>query len=399
MSALVFIHIPKVAGTSHREYLSQVYGEESIFWYGLDSEAEIFNKKELAKAPVVGGHRPLEFYPPAYKALYTTIIRDPLERAVSFFNYRATASAETGDERWLEKRATALSHWLAQGIDQSSMLKSIENCEEFRRDISNLQCRYLSRHGATFAGVRKTFQQTNIMVGVFDQLQKFNGFFQSELSFFIENNLRANTASNGYSAEILAEPGLVELIRSLNVEDQRLYDFVRYEHAGLYIDADNLPEIRKRVPRPKPIVEPEPEPIIVVDPDSIDWRKVQVFSKGILKVVPGAPTMVVVIIKNDTNDHLVFSKTEGGNCAIGWQFQDKSGRKVADIEGVAQGEQIVPPGQSKQVIVSLQIEPHQVHGVKAHFVEYSIFVNNRSVREEYPLNSSWAIVHMEHPAN
>jgi hypothetical protein len=393
MSALVYIHIPKAAGTSHREYLTRVYGKKSIFWYGLNSESEIFNKKEVAKAPVVGGHRPLGFYPAAYKALYTSIIRDPVERAVSFFNYRTAKPSEKYDKKWVKEQESALEYWRAHGIDPASMRKSIENCEEFRRDISNLQCRYLSRHGATFTGVRKTFQQTNMIVGVFDHLQKFNGFFQSELSYAIENNLRANTASTGYSAEILAEPGLVELIRSLNAEDQRLYDFVRYEHAGLYVDADNLSEIRKQVPIPKP------QSVKPAESEPVEWQKVQIFSKGILKVVPGTPTEVVLIIKNGSHQKLVFSKPAGDNCAIAWHFQEKSGKQIVGLEGISQAEQVVPPGQSRQVIVSFQIEPEQVQGVKPRSIEYSIVEKNRRVRDEFPLNSSWAIVHMEHLAN
>ena len=85
-------------------------------------------------------------------------------------------------------------------------------------------------------------------------------------------------SSKGYSDEILAEPGLVELIRSLNAEDQRLYDFVRYEHAGLYIGADNLAEIRNRVPDAETRRQNSPPPV------PIDWGKVQIFSKCFMKI-------------------------------------------------------------------------------------------------------------------
>ncbi|MEZ5571596.1 MAG: sulfotransferase family 2 domain-containing protein [Halioglobus sp.] len=392
MSTLVYLHIPKAAGTSHRQYLAQVYGEDAIFWYGLNSDAGKFNPKELASAPVVGGHRPLEFFPKSFPAIYTSILRDPVERAVSFFNYCA-APPNAGTEQWKKEREAGLARWRSRGVDPESMINSIENCKQFREEISNLQCQYLSRHGANFSGVRKTLHEEDMVIGVFDQLHQFNGFFQSELAYPIENSRRANAGSAGYSARILAEPGLVELIRSLNVEDQRLYDFVRFEHGGLYAGVDSLSEARKRVPTL------EKRSNLTATSAPFDWKGVNIYCKGILQIATGKVTRVPLVIRNESRQNLIFSKEENGNSAIGWQFKDNEGKNIEKIQGIAHIEQVIPPGESKCVVVGLTLDHDPLHNEFPRSVEFSIVENNRWVREEHPLNSSWAILYAEQPEN
>ena len=87
-----------------------------------------------------------------------------------------------------------------------------------------------------------------MVIGVFDKLPLFNDFLQTELNFPIENRVHANAGREGYAANIFSEPGVANLIRSLNVEDQLLYDFFRFERAGIYVGVNNVDVVRKNVP-------------------------------------------------------------------------------------------------------------------------------------------------------
>jgi len=382
MSALVYLHIPKVAGTSHRQYLEQVYGEEAMFWYGLDSEAAKFSQRELDSARIVGGHRPLKFYPKSYRALYTTLLRDPVERAVSLFNYRS-AQPRAGAPEWKKQREAEVEHWRSKGVDPSSMIRSIEKCPKFRRELQNYHCYYLSRHGATFAGVRKTLQEENMIIGLTEQFQQFNDFLRTEFLYPWENKQKANAGKSGYSAEVLAEPGLVELIRSLNKEDQRLYDFVRFEHHGLYVGVEDFASVKKQLPKPRGELAHPPEPI--------NWKAVQLFSKGLVAKIPGK-LRIPLVIQNGTTQELVFSTKDRSGSAIGWQFRDATSKAIASLQGIAYIDQIIPPRGINQLIIELSLDEDNFRRESPRSVEFSFVENNRQVRDEFPMTSCWAVL-------
>lgn len=381
---LVYLHIPKAAGTAQRESLGRVYGKENVFWYGRDSSATEFDIDELGSSLAVGGHRALDFYPRSFKALYTSILRDPVQRAVSFFNYCSVLTND-GPATLAKEREKELAIWRRRGLDPSSMRRSIENCEEFRREINNFQCRYLSRNGATFKGVRQTLETENMVIGVVDQLQLLDEFLQSELEFpIIEYKRKINVGSSGYSSEILAEPGLAELIRSLNSEDQRLYDFVQFECGGLYARAVIASELKQRVP----IMQRSDN--LAEDSTSLNWKNVRIFSKGLLALSTEKPMLVTLVILNGTRESILFSAEDDSAYAIGWEFQDESGSYIDSIKGIARTEQAVLPGESKMVHFRFELDEDQLRGENPCNVEFSIVDNNKWMREENPFNSAWA---------
>ncbi|MEZ5569492.1 MAG: sulfotransferase family 2 domain-containing protein [Halioglobus sp.] len=405
MLPLVYLHIPKAAGTSHRQYLFQVYSENAVFWYGLNSDAERFVASEVNASAVIGGHRPLHFYPPSFNAVYSSILRDPVERAVSFFNY-CSAPPVLGTESWRQQREADLKAWRDKGVDPGSMLRSIKNSHDFRREISNLQCQYLSRHGATFSGVRKTLEEEDMVVGVFDRLDLFNEFFQRELGYPIENKRKANAGTVGYSEDILAEPGLVDVIRSLNTEDQRLYDYVRFECRGIYSGTGDLTPLRAGVPRAvanactKQVSgdlagsNADPETSVVSkaplkDPVEFPWGNVHIFTRGLVMLRTDSQVVVTLIVRNDAEGPLEFAGDDPGTCSIGWQFRNASGGFIESMKGVARVRQRIPAKGLKAVQVMLQVTPEQLLNERPTVIEFSLVKGDDWLRERYPLNCAW----------
>ena len=383
--SLVYLHIPKSAGTSHRGYLHKVFGEDALFWYGLHSEAKRFNADEVGMSFALGGHRPLTFYPRSLDALYTSVVRDPVERAVSFFNYCIDEGGAVSGG-WQEKRQKEIIKWQEKGIDSSSLSRSIERCKPFRKMVSNLQCSYLSRYEPTFEGVLKTLEEESMVIGVFDKLPLFNDFLKTELNFPIDNRVRANVGREGYSLDIFNEVGVASLIRSVNIEDQLLYDFVRFARGGLYVGANNIDAVSKEV------AAREGRSTTSEAGVPVDWNKVQLFSKGYLGVADDGTTLASVVISNASNTPIVFSRASEDLCSIGWIVVGKDGGEIAGLRGTVQIDQTIPVREIKIVRISFHLNRESLQDGVAAFAQFCIVEDGAWSSQKYPMNTASAVL-------
>ena len=383
---LIYLHIPKSAGTSHRVYLSEIYGEDNIFWYGLHSDSRKFDPREVGSKPVVGGHRQLDFYPRGLDALYTAVVRNPIERVVSFFNY-CTTPLERADAEWSVEHGKMLERWRNQtGMAPDSLSRTLRDCRAFREQVTNYQCRYLSRHGATFDGVMETLQHENIVIGLFDQLPTFNWFFTTQLLFSQANTKQANKGRDGYANPILEEPGLIEAIKEVTAEDQALYDYIASECGGLYVKADNIVSARTQVlalSKSSNFDQPVGE---------FDWNQVQLYCKGLVAISLQKPLKTPLVIHNKSRQRVLFTETENRVCAIGWQLQDKDAVDIPGANGVSKLQAVVRQGEMQQVFVEMNCDHIDLRGQDPAFVTFYVVDNDDWVRRNYPLSSTWGIL-------
>lgn len=132
---LLFIHIPKTAGTSFRFAAKQYYGEKSVFFdyapesietsseimrtiYGQKDYFELY--KQLIKRPssFLSGHFPTNKYMMLYDVTnIVSFVRDPLKQIVSHYNhhvkhldYRKPLSKFVEDQRFQNLQSRMLSH-------------------------------------------------------------------------------------------------------------------------------------------------------------------------------------------------------------------------------------------------------------------------------------------------
>lgn len=225
---LIYLHVEKSAGTSQRELFWRNYGKEGVAWKGLDFDFDsIRSVLEFRDRPVIGGH----FDFPAIRKLagpqlFTSVVREPLSRAISLFNFWSRNAPP-------DQRRT----WRRRGLNPESMLKTIEKCAPFRRAVSDSQCVRLSG-SRRFSDCRTVLESDNFLVGIFDDLDRFNERLGEILNWQFTNLGEFNRAGKaGYQDEILSEPGLKAAIESLIGEDMRLYEFV--QGRSLY---ENLPD-------------------------------------------------------------------------------------------------------------------------------------------------------------
>ena len=245
---LVFLHIPKTAGTSQQTMFNEHYGRDKVFWIGRDCDPDVrrYPAAAIAGRPIVGGHKHLAFYPRGLDPLYCALVRDPVERAISLFVYY-TRPELANSERERRIREAHISEWGRRGLDPDSMAASIRNCRPFRREITNFQCRYLSRGRATFASVQKSLQGHDFMVGSVAA----HGLFHAQLAELLDwaeaPPLQANRSRDDYARSFLQDAALVARIAELNTEDEKLVQWVAGEQRGLWLAIGDRRQRRRRL--------------------------------------------------------------------------------------------------------------------------------------------------------
>ena len=378
---LVYLHISKSAGTSFCAYLRRVYPHDLIWWYGEDSSAEIFEPEECRDAVVLGGHRPASFYPEGLPLLFLSVIRDPVDRAISLFNYYTTLPAKTHHS--YKHREWLLANWINQGIVPGNMEKSIEQCDEFRREISNYQCSYLSVPGGTFEQAAQTIENSNYILGVFTELPLFHRYLQELFDWPVNQVFKLNTAPEGYREKFDTQKHTIELVRELNSDDLQLFDFVKNVHKGLY---ENCGDISKwKMPSIYKVPDADKAPDC-----PINWGRVHLYSKGIAKVNEDRIEMSFVI-SNRTAHLLSFVNEKHGSHKIGWQIKDRNGQLIPGAWGLISLEESVAADSVKTSRASISLA--EVGGNPEGFgtVELSVVDSKGNwVNEIYPLCSCWA---------
>jgi hypothetical protein len=211
---LVFLHIPKTAGSSLRLLLKANYGVDDVFWYERNSQNTVkFRPDEARGCRIVGGHRRMQFYlRSATPLFFTSVVREPVARAVSLFNLYSTFDL------------AARERWMAEGLRPDSMLATLKECPRFSKTIENGQCAHLS-------GTRSCRKTLDLLlklpcaVGVLDYLDDFTRTLGHLFRWPVTAAPHAHPAyKQGYRQDVLAERGLRRVLEKMTREDRKLYD-------------------------------------------------------------------------------------------------------------------------------------------------------------------------------
>lgn len=242
MKKLVFLHIEKAAGTSQRVLFYQTFGKENVYWYGTDPNRNKFLIEDVRQLFIIGGHKRFDFYQRYHKnwflrlgALisqdsefysndgfgYMAVVREPIERVISFFQYCRTKEYQ----RWSE-----------HGLDPNSLHNTLRESRPFRRAIENRQCRYLSGFGS-FEKTKKNISRHKFVVGSLARIELFNEYLVKNIECVDRALDKVNAGSHGYKEDIDIDDQLKQEITDLVSEDIKLYTFINDDCGGLF---DNI---------------------------------------------------------------------------------------------------------------------------------------------------------------
>lgn len=220
----IFLHIPKTAGKSVEELAIRNYGREAV---SLSTSGR-FSTSEWNKSALVGGHFIYsKFDGMRGKRLFLAVVRDPVERALSRFNYYVNARHQQDFRR-------------ERGFDNNDPHKTMFHSAYREEFINNYQCRYLSGEGS-MSKVEEVLARDAFILGTYEQIRDWVSVVGSRLGWSETELERINVASNPeYMQRLWINKGLVEKLRAANQDDYALYSFVKehgvYESAGAGFD-------------------------------------------------------------------------------------------------------------------------------------------------------------------
>jgi hypothetical protein len=313
---LIFLHIPKAAGTSFRAMVWDMSEADERFWYGMDTNPNVTDYSEaiLEGKRFIGGHKGIKFYPADTQNLYCSLLRDPVARVKSLFSYYTRPEGGV-DERSFNRRNKQLQRWLELGIDPASIVNSLKNCQAFRNEVENHQCAYLSHRDRSFEGALETIAQNNFIVGVSDKIKLLTDQLSTMFDWPELKTVHGNVTRAGGHDGILEEDGAEELIRELSQEDQKLYDYVAGEHKGLlsHVPAEIL--LRHHLS----LYENPGEQTF----SKAAWSKVKLETAPTLAVHRQGATSLDVTLNNDSGEFL--DSTLGQGVFFAYRLLDESG--------------------------------------------------------------------------
>lgn len=223
---LIFFHIPKSGGSTLREIIGRQYPAEAILTQDAKKPMEAIehlqrmSAEQKARLAVVQGHSVLGVHDLLPKpSTYVTMLRDPVERVISFYYYILQSP-----EHYLFPR-------VAEG--RMSLRDFIQN--GVSKETDNFQCRLLSRDCGradfgqcppsmlddardnleryfSVVGLTERFTETLVLLGEI--------FGWRKRLFFRKINVTKNRARR---EEIPA--GVLDLIRGCNQLDMALYQY------------------------------------------------------------------------------------------------------------------------------------------------------------------------------
>ncbi|MBB4003061.1 sulfotransferase family 2 domain-containing protein [Aurantimonas endophytica] len=86
---VVYLHIPKTAGTSINFYLRSIVGSDKVGWLGKEISLEdLSNQEKIEPFKVIGGHFNIEQAREIqFPVVYVSTLREPISRALSYYRY------------------------------------------------------------------------------------------------------------------------------------------------------------------------------------------------------------------------------------------------------------------------------------------------------------------------
>ncbi|QBQ98334.1 sulfotransferase family 2 domain-containing protein [Paraburkholderia pallida] len=165
----IFIHIPKTAGTTVNNILENNAILLRNACFDISRLVALYRENSRRRRVIFSGHRTLEFYDRAINlsdvGVIFTSIRDPIEVAISYFNFAFTM-VRNNDEAWGAQWRPFVEEWQSTGDTPHDWFINYCASDFFRRNVSNIYFDYLGGRNKSSEDAR----------GIIDNMLRFGVF-------------------------------------------------------------------------------------------------------------------------------------------------------------------------------------------------------------------------------
>jgi len=217
---IIFLHLPKTAGSSLKTVFENQYKpSEIINVYSPEEEKIMQEKKE--EIAIVSGHFPFGLHNKYYSdAKYITILRDPVERVISLYYFIKRTPTNQFHEKINSENIS-----LKDFVLNDEMLKEVYNLQT--KFIAGLNG-YVSEEMITMETYNKAVQNIEnhfIVTGLTERFDETILMMKNELNWSYPVYIKQNVAKKKEKPEVSDE--IRKLIIERNEYDIKLYDYVK----------------------------------------------------------------------------------------------------------------------------------------------------------------------------
>lgn len=225
---LLYIHVPKTAGTTMKMILEWLYPWHQIFWAKSADYVQAKTKKltetQLENISIIAGHSPfgMHNYFPHGQYQYFTFLREPISRFISQYNFLRRSPGHRlypyirdkgfGLKDFLDngvfRNFNIQTHWLT-GIDKAYFREGNQSQEVVNKAINNIERDF------AFVGLNDHFDEGLIL------LKRLFGW---STPFYAKKNV---TSSKDKTAEFDQE--LIDQIKEANQMDLQVYEYCQQQ--------------------------------------------------------------------------------------------------------------------------------------------------------------------------
>jgi hypothetical protein len=218
---IIFLHIPKAAGTTLNGIINQQYTRDTIFNLKGINDKDNFDKlcaSKKDKIRILRGHMAFGLHNfLSYPCTYFTLLRNPIERVISHYYY-------------IRNNPHYKRHKIAQAKSIEDYLMSQE--EKFN-DLSNLQTKLLcgtsqvnwSNEIEVLEMAKFNLENYFAVVGITEKFDETMLILQYNFDWNIPVYIRQNVSKNSYPSGIYEQT--LKIIKCFNSLDIELYEYAK----------------------------------------------------------------------------------------------------------------------------------------------------------------------------
>jgi hypothetical protein len=220
---VIFLHLPKAAGTTLKDILHREYQEDLI--YELDGtqfiqaqeEFKQLDQAEKAEIKILMGHMYFglhEFLPSPAK--YITMLRNPIDRVVSYYHFVKKLSTHH-DYELINENNISINDYCRLGREnmRNGQTRFLSNTKEFETctQASLSEAKQNLRQHFAVVGIQERFNESLLL------LQKKLGW--KRMPFYYQRNTNRGNSYN----QLEISPDTLATIKKYNQLDLELYEY------------------------------------------------------------------------------------------------------------------------------------------------------------------------------